>query len=163
VCRLCLLEGRATVAEASPLGRSHLEETEVLTVSGAEPEKRLAPRDAERLAAVPRTEDMADRLTRPSLPDRLELACRLLSANALAQSGYPLRLVRKACAMGPKLVPCLRADDGVPEKPPVVLEEPDHLAVLLDGVDLTVQRLGGRLRLGGGGDENDDQGTNAQG
>ena len=64
--------------------------------------------------------------------------------------------------MEAKLASGFRTDDGVGEKPLVALEEPDHLPVLLERVDVTRQRLGCRLCLCGGSDDHDDQGTQAQ-
>ena len=64
--------------------------------------------------------------------------------------------------MEAKLTPGLRAYDGIGEEPFVAFEEPDHLPVLLERVDVTRQRLGCRLCLCGGSDDHDHQGTQAQ-
>jgi hypothetical protein len=58
-----LLVGGRSVTEEAPFVRPHLEEAEVLAVPCGRLEARLAPRDVERLVAVP-AEHRADRLPR---------------------------------------------------------------------------------------------------
>jgi hypothetical protein len=158
---LRLQERGATVTEPAALRRSHLEETEVLAVPRCEVEVRLAPRDAQRLAAVT-AEDVADGTARARLADRLQRAGGLLAANTRAKTRNVGLLTLQPRAVDPKLAARFRADDGIPEEPPMVLEEPHHVSALLEGARVPLQRLGGRLRLGGGGDENDDQGADTQ-
>jgi hypothetical protein len=157
-CFRLLVRGSA-VTEAAPFGRSHLEETEVLTILRVHVQVRLAPRDADRLAAVV-AEDMADRLTRRRLLQCLQAACHLFAANPYAKSGSMTRVPRQARAMEAKLASCRRADLRVTQQPGVALEEPDHLLVLAHRPHVTLERLRRRLRLCGSAAGDDHQGAN---
>ncbi len=149
------------MTEAAALEDAHLEETEVLAVLGGRPQTRLAPGDAQGLPAVG-AEHVADRLAWTGLADRLERAGRMLALESRLQARDTRCPFPQARTVQLQLAAGLWPDGGVGEEPPVLLEEADHLPVLLERLHVARERLRGRLRLRCGARGDDHQGAQTQ-
>ena len=132
--------------EQAPLGRSHLEEAEVLAVLGVGSEAGLASGDGKRLTAVP-PEDPADHVTRRCFLDRGETpGLGAAREGAARRSCLPLhpgvaRLVKPQLPVG------LDREPRVAQQPGVRFEESEHLLVLLQGAQVT-RELGPEVGAG---------------
>lgn len=133
VCRACLLLRRLAVTEQPSRLGAHLEEAEVLAVDGVRSHPGLAPRDAERLAAM-RAEHAADHRLGHLCANGREPSDGLFSLRLGAMRSH-LPLCRlEAAAVCCDLTPRLDGEAGVPEEPLVIREEAEHLTVSLRGL-----------------------------
>jgi len=138
VSGLHLLERGFPVSEEAPLVGAHLKQAEVLTVPGTGRKTGFAARDRERFTAI-RAEDLADHLGRRRVLQRRELSELAALAKGRLGRGNLCLGAGETRPVDPQLALRLGLEAGVGEHPAVLVEESEHLLVLLQRAQVLVQ------------------------